>query len=73
MRNWKSRTNYLRAQNLVLQDNFEFDQEAFCKELHNFLSNHLVFDGLTVEVVEGNRCNLIVCISVCDVKKSHVI
>lgn len=73
MRNWKSRTNYLRAQNLVLQDNFEFDQEAFCKELNCFLGNRLDFDSLTVEVVEGTERNVIICVNVCGVKKSRVL
>ncbi len=72
MRNSKNK-NYLRAQNLLLHDNFSFDQDVFCKELNTFLSNRLVFDSLTVEVVEGTERNVIICINVSDVKKSRVI
>lgn len=73
MRSEKKKKDYLRAQDLVLRDNFDFNKDYFCKELNAFLSNRLVFDSLTVEVVEGAERNVIICVNVFDVKKSRVL
>lgn len=67
----KQKNNYIRAKNLVLQDKFPMDQQLFCKELTNFLSNRFQFDGLTVEIVGSEKCNVIICVNVSNVKNSR--
>ena len=64
---------YLRAQNIVIGDKFDFHKETFCKELTAFLSNYFQFDGLTVEVQEGAQHNMLLCVSVENVKKSRIV
>ncbi len=64
---------YLRAQSMVLQDKFDFRDDAFCKDLNGFLSNYFTFDAVRVDVVEGKKTNLIVCINVDNVKKSRTV
>ncbi len=68
----KQSQNYLRAQNLVMQDKFDFRKDVFCKELSAFLQNYFMFDSLSVDVVEGRRTDVIICINVENVKKSYV-
>lgn len=65
--------NYQRAQNMVLQDKFNFASEQFCKELSDFLSDHFSYDSLTVNAVEGKSNNLVVCINVNNVKNSRTV
>ncbi len=67
----KQSRNFQRAQNLVMQDKFDFRKDAFCKELSEFLQNYFTFDSLTVDVVEGKRADMIVCINVENVKKTY--
>ncbi len=69
----EKKKDYLRAQDLVIRDNFDFNKDVFCKELNAFLSSRLVFDSLTVEVVQGTERNMIICVNVFDVKKSRVL
>ena len=64
---------YLRAQNIVLGDKFDFHKETFCKELTAFLSNYFHFDGLTVEVQEGAQNNMLLYVSVENVKKARTV
>ncbi len=65
--------NFVRAKNMVMQDKFDFAQEQFCKELTNFLSNYFVFDGLTLDAVQGKSNNLVLCVNVKNVKKSRTL
>ncbi len=67
----KQSRNFQRAQNLVLQDKFDFGKDVFCKELSAFLQNYFTFDSLSVDVVEGKRTDMIVNINVENIKKSY--
>ena len=64
---------YLRAQNVVIGDKFDFHKDTFSKELATFLSNYFHFDGLTVEVQEGARHNMLLYVSVENVKKTRAL
>ncbi len=67
----KQSQNFQRAQNLVMQDKFDFRKDVFCKELSAFLKNYFTFDSLTVDVVEGKRTDMIICVNVENIKKSY--
>lgn len=69
----KQNKEYLRAKNMVLLDKFDFQKDTFAKELRAFLCNYFQFDGLTVDIEEGTRHNMLLYISVENVKKSRVI
>lgn len=69
----KHNKDYLRAQNMVIADKFDFQRDTFCKELTAFLSNYFNFDGLTVDIHEGKEHNMLLCVSVENVKKNRVV
>ena len=43
--------NFQRAQNMLLQDKFNFHRQQFAKDLANFLSDYFTFDGLALDVL----------------------
>lgn len=65
--------NFIRAKNMVVQDKFDFHQEQFSKELNNFLSNYFQFDSLSVDVTEGQKSKMVICINISNVKKTHIV
>lgn len=65
--------NFVRAQNLVMRDKFEMNQDQFAKDLNNFLSDYFLYDSLTVEVVEGTSNDMVICVNVRNVKNSRVV
>ena len=67
----KQNREFLRAKNMVMQDKFHFPKDMFCKELTAFLSTYFCFDGLTVDIHEGERHNMLLCVSVENVKTSR--
>ena len=67
----KQNKEYLRLKNMVIADKFDFQKDTFCKELTTFLSNYFRFDGLTVDIHEGQGRNMLLYISVENVKKSR--
>ena len=69
----KQNREYLRAKDMVLLDKFEFQKETFCKELTAFLSDYFRFDGLTVDIQEGERHNMLLYVSVENVKKTRAV
>lgn len=69
----KQNQNFVRAQNLVMRDKFEMNQDQFAKDLNNFLSDYFLYDSLTVEVVEGASNDMVICVNVRNVKNSRVV
>lgn len=69
----KQNTEFLRAKNMVIADKFDFQKETFCKELTAFLSDYFRFDGLTVDILEGERHNMLLYVSVENVKKTRTV
>lgn len=65
--------DFLRAKNMVVQDKFDFHQEQFSKDLRNFLSNYFQFDSINVEVCEGQKSKMVICVNISNVKKTHVV
>lgn len=65
--------NFQRAQNMLLQDKFNFHRQQFAKDLANFLSDYFTYDGLALDVVEGKTCDLVICVNVSNVKKTRVV
>ena len=67
----KQNQEYLRAKNMVIFDKFDFQRDTFSKDLAKFLSNYFNFDGLTVDIQEGTQHNMLLYISVENVKSSR--
>ena len=70
---YRQNQEFLRAKNMVIADKFDFQKDTFCKELTAFLSDYFRFDGLTVEIQEGERHNMLLYVSVENVKKTRAI
>ena len=60
---------YQRAQKMVEQDKLDINQEEYCKSLKNFLSNYLSFSSLRLDLIENKSRQVVICVTVDDVKK----
>lgn len=63
--------DFQRAQNIVLLDKFDFENERFCRELEAFLSERFVYDALNVNVCEGKSNDILLTVDIRKVKKSR--